>query len=66
MSGNTIMVGEGSHNASAKKDLKMAREMCETCMSQKNKHMINDLDVMVKEEEKKLKEQEIKEEVDWL
>lgn len=54
---------EGSHNASANKDLKVAREMYETCTSQKAKRRINDLDAMVNEEEKKLNEQEMEEEV---
>lgn len=66
VSAGTIMAGEGSRNASANKDLKVAREMYETCTSQKNKRKIIDLEAMVHEEEKKLSEQEIEEEVDWL
>lgn len=66
VSESTIMAGEGSRNASANRDLKMAREMYETRTSQKNKQKINDLEAMVTEEENKLKEQEMEEEVDWL
>lgn len=60
------MEGEGSSSTSVNKDLKTARDMYETRMSLKNKHKIIDLEAMVQEKEKKLSEEDIEKEVDWL
>lgn len=60
------MAGEGSLNESTNKDLHHAKEMYKKWTSQRNKHKIIELEAMVQEEEKKLSEQQLGKEVDWL
>jgi len=60
------MVGEGSRNASANRDLKQARETYETSTSNKGKRKIDELEAIVIEEEENLEAHDLEKEMEWV
>jgi len=60
------MAGEGCRNQSANNDLRLAREMYERRTSERNKRKIIDLEASAQEEESKLSDHQLSQEVNWL
>lgn len=60
------MAGDGCRNNSANKELQLAREMYERRTYARNKRKIIDLETSAIEEEGKLTDQQLGQEVDWL